>query len=317
MGERPLAIGLDVGGSKVSGVLMSDEGSVLASELLASPADDVEAMVETVVLAAERLRAKGPAAAVGLGAAGMVEHTTGVLRSAPNIAWTEVPLRDLVRRRIGLPCVVDNDANAAAWGEFRFGAGRGLRHVLLVTVGTGIGGGLIQNGRLYRGAHGFAAEIGHIIVEPDGPPCGCGNRGCWEQMASGQALERMAREAALGDPAGPIARTAGGRPPVGPDVVAAAAAGDPAAGTILETVGRRLGEGLAGLANVLDPEAIVVGGGMAEIGAPFLDPARVRFLEAVEAPDHRPEIPILQAVLGNDAGAIGAAAMALEPLEDG
>lgn len=317
MGEQPVAIGLDVGGSKVAGVLMSGDGSVRASVLQASPAEDVEAMLETVVFVAERLRTEGPGAAVGVGAAGMVEHETGVMRWAPNIAWREIRLRDLVQERIGLPCVVDNDANTAAWGECLYGAGRGLRHMLLVTVGTGIGGGLIQDGRIYRGAHGFAAEIGHVIVEPDGPPCGCGNRGCWEQVAGGQALDRLAVEAARRDPDGPIGRATRGSTPAGPDVVAAAAAGDPVAVKILETVGRRLGEGLAGLANVLDPEAIVVGGGVAEIGPPFLDPARARFVETVEAPHHRPEVPILPALLGNDAGAIGAAAMALELLEEG
>ena len=312
MGEQPLAIGLDVGGSKVGGVLMAEDGSVRASERRETPAVDVEAVLETVVLVAKRLRDEGPAAAVGVGAAGMVEFETGVMRWAPNIAWSEVPLRALVERTTGLPCVVDNDANTAAWGEYRFGAGRGLRHALVVTVGTGIGGGMIQDGRLYRGAHGFAAEIGHIIVEPDGPVCGCGNLGCWEQVASGQALDRMAEEAAGRRPDGPIARAAGGAAATGRDVVEAAARGDLESTRILETVGRRLGEGLAGLANVLDPEAIIIGGGVAEIGPPFLDPARARFLETVEAPGHRPEIPIIPAELGNVAGAIGAAAMALE-----
>lgn len=317
MAERPQAIGLDVGGSKVAGILMSEDGTVRELLRLDTPADDVEAVLETVVLVAERLRARGSAAAVGLGAAGMVEFETGVMRWAPNIAWREVPLRELVEEHIGLPCVVDNDANTAAWGEFRFGAGRGLRHALVVTVGTGIGGGLIQDGALYRGAHGFAAEIGHVIVEPDGPICGCGNLGCWEQVASGQALDRMAEGAARLHPEGPIARASGGAAASGRDVVLAAVQGDPGAVTILETVGRRLGEGLAGLANILDPEAIIVGGGVAEIGPPILDPARASFLEAVEAPDHRPEIPILSAELGNDAGAIGAAAMALERLGTG
>lgn len=315
MGEQPAAIGLDVGGSKVSGVLMAADGSVRASALQASPADDVEAMLETVVTVAEGLRERGRASAVGVGAAGLVDHVSGVLRWSPNIAWQEVPLRRLVEERLGLPTLADNDANTAAWGEYRFGAGRGLRHVLLVTVGTGIGGGLIQEGRLFRGAHGFAAEIGHVIVEPDGPLCGCGNHGCWEQVASGQALDRMAQEAARRDPEGAIARAARGSEPAGPHVVEAAAGGDRDAAGILETVGRRLGEGLAGLANILDPEAIVLGGGVAEIGPSLLDPARARFLETVEAPSHRPEIPIVPAVLGNDAGAIGAAAMALELLE--
>lgn len=308
---RSLVLGLDVGGTKAAGVLMDADGSIRATGRLPTPAEDVEGVLETIGRLADQLRERGEAGAIGVGAAGMVEWDTGTMRWAPNIAWRDVPLRELVHERTGLPTVVDNDANTAAWGEYRYGAGRGHRHVLVVTVGTGIGGGIVMDGRLMRGAHGFAAEIGHIIVEPDGPLCGCGNLGCWEQVAGGQALDRLAREAADLDPGGPIASLAGGAEAVGRHVAAAARDGDGEAVRILETVGRRLGEGLAGLANVLDPEVIVVGGGVAEVAA-ILDSARARFREAVEAPDHRPEIPIVPATLGNDAGAIGAAELAVE-----
>jgi len=304
------AIGIDVGGTKVAGLRLAGDGAVLDRTERPTPADDVAATVETVSELAAELAAAG-GEALGVGAAGMVDFDAGVLRYAPNLAWREIPLRDLLSERTGLPCVMDNDANVAAWGEYRFGAARGYRHVLVVTVGTGIGGGIVADGELFRGAHGFAAEIGHIIVEPDGPLCGCGNRGCWEQVASGRALDRLARAEVEQDPAGRIAALAAGAEASGRHVSEAARGGDPPATAIFAAVGRRLGEGIAGLVNILDPEVVIVGGGVAEEGAVLLDPARHAFLDAVEASEHRPEVPILAATLGNDAGAIGAAALGL------
>jgi glucokinase len=189
--------------------------------------------------------------------------------------------------------------------------------MLLVTVGTGLGGGIVTDGRIYRGAHGFAAEIGHVIVEPGGPPCGCGNRGCWEQVASGQAIERAGREAAERYPHSGIARLAEGAPArvTGQLVTRAAQDGDDTARTILAKVGRRLGEGIAGLVNVLDPDVVVVGGGAVEAGDLLLEPARRACAGAVEGSDARPEVPILAAELGNDAGVVGAAALALEAVD--
>jgi glucokinase len=306
------AIGIDVGGTKVAGLLVDEDGRIVASEEQATPADDVDATMDTIYRVAATLADGAEPTAVGVGAAGMVEFAAGTMRSAPNLAWKEVPIRDLVAERTGMRCVVDNDANAAAWGEFRFGAARGYRHVLLVTVGTGIGGGIIADGGLFRGAHGFAAEIGHIIVEPGGPRCGCGNLGCWEQVASGQAIDRLGREEAARRPAGRIAALADGGEVTGHQVALAARENDPAAVAIFSEVGRRLGEGIAGLVNVLDPEVVVVGGGVAEEGDLVLEPARRAFVDTVEAPEHRPEVPIVPAALGNDAGAIGAAALALD-----
>jgi glucokinase len=306
------AIGVDVGGTKVAGLLVGETGEVLAGEERTTPADDVDATMDTIYAVVAALRSTAEPAGVGVGAAGMVDFAAGAMRWAPNLAWKEVPIRDLVRERTGLPCIVDNDANAAAWAEFRFGAATGAGDVLTVTVGTGIGGGIICDGTLFRGAHGFAAEIGHFIVEPGGPRCGCGNEGCWEQVASGQALDRLGREAAVRDPAGRIADLAGGDRVTGRHVSLAAREGDAAAVRIMAEVGRRLGEGIAGLVNVLDPELVVVGGGVAEEGDLILEPARRSFVRTVEAPEHRPEVPIVAAALGNDAGAIGAAALALE-----
>lgn len=311
-----LAVGLDIGGTKVAGMLVRDDGTVVQQTVEQTPAADVDATLETAYEIFAELAHAGEPEAVGVGAAGMVEYETGIIRSTPNLMWRDdFPIRDLVAERIGLPCVVENDANAAAWAEYLFGAGAGYGHVLTITVGTGIGGAVIAGGALYRGAHGFAAEIGHFIVEPGGPRCGCGNLGCWEQVASGRALDRLGREEAARDPSSRIAQIAGEDEVNGMHIGRAAAEGDARAQQIIAEVGRRLGEGLAGLVNILDPEIIVVGGGVAEIGEPLLGPAGRSFLEAVEAPAHRPEIPIVPAKMGNDAGGIGAAMLALQSLQ--
>jgi glucokinase len=311
-----LAIGIDAGGTKVAGLLVDVEkvdDPILDRRLVQTPIQDAEAIARTVVAVARDLvGGVDGVAAVGVGAAGLVDRS-GVLRFAPNMAWREFPLADRVERGVGLPTYVDNDANVAAWGEYRFGAGRGRDDMLLLTVGTGIGGGIISDGRLFRGAHGFAAEVGHIIVEPNGPRCGCGNLGCWEQMASGRAIDRLGREAAREQLDSRLTELAGGDPDRvdGNVVTDAAKEGDPLAMHVLAEVGRRLGEGIAGLVNVLDPEVVVVGGGAVEAGDLLLDPARRAFREAVEAPAHRPDTPIIPAHLGNDAGAVGAADLAV------
>jgi len=317
MPER-VGIGVDAGGTKIEGVVVDcgGGGSILARVVAQTPATDAEAAARTIVAVARELVATHPEAlAVGVGAAGMVDRE-GIMRYAPNVAWREFPLRERIERGVGLPTLVENDANAAAWGEFRFGAGRGSTHMLLVTVGTGIGGGLVTGGTLYRGAHGFAAEIGHIIVEPGGPRCGCGNLGCWEQVASGRAIGRLGREAAREHPQSLLAELAGGDPErvTGPLVTDAAKQDDPVATHVLAEVGRRLGEGIAGLVNVLDPDLVVVGGGAVEAGDLLLEPARRAFVESVEAPEHRPAVPIVPAAMGNDAGAVGGADLAIREL---
>lgn len=316
MGEAE-AIGIDVGGTKINAFRVARDGSILDRSTAPTPAEDQEATLAAMIGLADGLRTER-VAAVGIGAAGLVEVASGVLRFAPNNAWREFPIVARVREAIGLPCQVDNDATVAAWGEYRFGAGRGYRHLLLVTVGTGIGGGIVADGRLFRGAHGFAAEIGHIIVEPGGPECGCGNRGCWEQVAAGRAIDRLGRAAARSPEGAALRDLAGGDAGAvnGRHVTEAAMHGDPTAIGILAEVGRRLGEGIAGLVNVLDPEAVIVGGGAALAGDLLLEPARAAYRDAVQAPEHRPQVPILPAALGNDAGAVGAAALALEELVD-
>lgn len=315
MSDPGEAIGVDVGGSKILAVRTARDGDILDRNEAATPADDEEATMARMVEAAGGLMT-GAVVAVGVGAAGIVDVAHGVLRYAPNLAWRDLPIAERMGSAIGVPCQLDNDANVAAYAEYRFGAGRGYRHLLLVTVGTGIGGGIIADGRLFRGAHGFAAEIGHIVVEPLGPVCGCGNHGCWETVASGSAIGRLGREAARDDPGSVLARLAAGDPEAvtGAIVTRAALEGDPTAVGILGVAGTRLGIGIAGLVNVLDPEVVVVGGGAIAAGDLLLEPARVAFRDTVEGPAWRPSVPIVAAQLGPDAGAVGAAALALEEL---
>ena len=316
--EALAAIGVDAGGTKVLGVVADEHGVVDDRLVDDTPAQDAEASAATIARVAGELAGRHPnVVALGVGAAGMVT-LDGVMRFAPNVAWREFALRERLIASLGLPTIVENDANAAAWGEFRFGAGRGSTYLLMVTVGTGIGGGIVAGGRLFRGAHGFAAEIGHIIVEPEGPLCGCGNRGCWEQVAAGRAIDRGGEVAAREHPESQLAKLAGGDPArvTGRIVTEAAEAGDPMAIRVLATVGRRLGEGIAGLANVLDPDVVVLGGGAVGAGELLIGPARVAFEESVEAARHRPPTRLLVAQLGPMAGAIGAAALALDACRD-
>jgi glucokinase len=307
------AIGLDVGGTKTAALRITADGTVEARTVLPTPASDQVATLATLDAAVSEVLVEG-VSAIGVGAAGLVDVRAGVLLSSPNLAWRDVPLLDRLAGTFGLPVTVDNDATAAAWAESRLGASRGSRDSLFVGVGTGIGGGIVMDGRLLRGAHGFAGEIGHVIVDPAGPLCGCGNRGCWEQVASGLAISRSGRRAVSEHPTSSIARLAEGDAvgATGEVVARAAQEGDEIAIAILAEVGRRLGEGVAGLVNVLDPEVVVVGGGAAEAGDLLLDPAREAYRAAVEGRDRRPAVPIVPAELGNDAGAIGAALLALE-----
>ncbi|MEX0991842.1 MAG: ROK family glucokinase [Actinomycetota bacterium] len=312
------AIGVDVGGTKIAAMRVTAEGEILARETVETPASDAEATLAATEQAA-RAVLSDEVVAVGVGAAGIVDFAAGVLRYGPNLPWRELGVVERITREIGLPCVLDNDANVAAWGEYRFGAGKGTQDMLLVTVGTGIGGGIVSGGKMYRGAHGFAAEIGHVIVDPNGPLCGCGNVGCWEQVASGSAIQRAGREAVPDHPESLISKLASGDAAkvTGPIVTEAAQKDDDIAKRIIREAGRRLGQGIAGLVNILDPDVVVIGGGVVAAGDLVLGPARRAMVDAIEAPEHRPEVPLLAATLGNDAGAVGAAAMALDELGSG
>lgn len=308
-----VAVGIDVGGTKTAAARVGDDGSVLAIETLPTPAEDVDATLATIVKAA-RAVITPDVGAVGIAAAGLVEWGSGELVFAPNLAWRRVSLSTYLESELGLPTVADNDNTAAAWGEYVFGAGRGVTDLLLVGVGTGIGGGIVTGGRLFHGAHGFAAEIGHIVMDPAGPICGCGNRGCWEQLASGQAVVRAARAAIGAKADSSLTATTEGDPSrvTGRMVTRAAQDGDAISVAILADVGRWLGVGIGGLVNILDPEIVVMAGGVAEAGDLVLEPARAAYRDTVEAAELRPDVPIVLAAHGRNTGVVGAAALVLE-----
>jgi len=310
-------IGVDVGGTKVAAGVVDDEGRILVRRQQPTPSTSAQETATVIAELVDALRTDHNVTGVGIGAAGFVDADRSTVLFAPNLAWRDEPLRQEVADKVALPVVVENDANAMAWGEFRFGAGRGEGIMVAVTVGTGIGGGIVLDGRLFRGRWGIGTEVGHLRVVPDGRPCGCGNRGCWEQYASGRALTRAARELASSRPddaARMLELGSGGPDGIdGPEITTAAREGDPAAVECFTTVGRWLGQGLADLAAVLDPGRFVVGGGVIGAGELLLGPARSAYAEALTAHGHRPLADIRPAELGADAGLVGAADLARVP----
>jgi len=312
-----LTVGVDVGGTKIAAGVVDDAGEILVEETEPTPATDPAAIATAIADVVGRLRQSHEIEAVGIGAAGFVDAKRSTILFAPNISWTAEPLAGQVGARIGLPVVVENDANAAAWGEFQFGAGKDVDDLLMIAVGTGIGGGYVTEDRLYRGAFGTAGEVGHLRVVPGGIRCGCGSYGCWEQYASGRALVREARDRVASGlaEAAALSTAADGDAErlTGPMVTKLAQAGDPLARELLAEVGRWLGEGIASLVAVLDPAVVVLGGGVAEAGDPVVAPARTAFARTLPAAAHRPAPDIRPTTLGNRAGMIGAADLARTP----
>lgn len=306
-----LACGIDVGGTKIAGGVVAEDGTILEELRVESPATDAEAIEEAIAGLVAELRLRHEIATVGVGAAGYVDKARAVVLFAPNVAWRNENLKAELEKRVELPVVVENDANAAAWGEFAFGAGADADDLLLVTVGTGVGGGLVLDGEVYRGANGVGAEIGHMRVVPGGVLCGCGKRGCFEQYASGSALVREARAAAMSGAqiAQGMLQRAGGELPriTGPLITEAARDGDQGAIQQLAELGRWLGEGIASLTEILDPEVVVIGGGVSEADELLLGPAREAFTGQLVGRGFRPIPEIRRAQLGNRAGMIGAA----------
>jgi glucokinase len=301
----------DLGGTKIAGGVVDERGVILAEARVGSPAAGAGAMTDAITGIAADLCERHDISSIGVGAAGYVDKARSVVRFAPNIAWRDEDLKCALERHTGLPVVVENDANAAAWAEFAFGAGRGSRDLLLVAVGTGVGGGLVIDGGLFRGANGFGAEIGHMCVVPDGLECGCGRRGCFERYASGSALVGEVRAlAASGAPlALGILRRAGGSAGriTGPVIDEAARDGDRGAIELLAGLGHRLGEGIASLTAILDPGLVIIGGGVSEAGELLLGPLREALGAQLGGRGYRPVPKIRQASLGNRAGLIGAA----------
>jgi glucokinase len=309
-----LTIGIDIGGSKLAAGVVDIEGNVLERLRRPTPSTDPLVTEAVVVEAVRELQRSHDVAAVGVGAAGFIDASRSVVLFSPHLAWRNEPLRSALQGRLGLPVVVENDANAAAWAESRFGAAKGEPVVLCVNLGTGIGGGIVVDDRLWRGGWGMAGEFGHIIVERDGHRCECGNRGCWEQYASGNALVREARElAAANSPValGWLERVNGDVSAItGPVITQAAREGDTAAVELFDDIGQWLGLGLAGLAAAFDPTVFVIGGGVSEAGDLLLESARRSFSRNLTGRGYRPETRIVAARLGNDAGFIGVADLA-------
>ncbi|HEV7482810.1 MAG TPA: ROK family protein [Solirubrobacterales bacterium] len=311
-------IGVDLGGTKaLVGVL--DGTEVLYESREASTGQSEDELVELLVREVSEARDARPGAkAVGLGIPATMDHDRGIAVSAVNLPLSDLPIRDLISDRVGLPVFVDNDGNVAALAEHLYGAAQGKPNTVMLTVGTGIGGGLVLGGEIYRGASGAGAELGHTVIQADGPPCqgNCPNHGCVEALASGTALGREGHAAAESAPDSALGRLlAAGEKVDGTAVTKAAIAGDETAVGVFELIGGRLGVACASFANIFQPDAIVVGGGVIAAGDLLLEPARRELRQRALNPMNK--TPILEATLGNNAGMIGAAALARVDLERG
>ena len=309
------AIGVDLGGTKLLGLAVAGDGTLLAEHRIPTPRGGGAILSALGAMVRELDARVGAASNVGVGAPGLVDRA-GRIRVAPNLPGVrDLDVASGLSQLLGGRRVaVENDATCAGWGERTHGAAAGAANALVVTLGTGIGGGVIVEGRLMRGAHGFGGEIGHMVVDPQGPRCGCGRRGCWERFASGSGLGILAREAAHAGQGARIVELAGGDPEAvrGEHVTRAASEGDREAAVVMDRYGWWLATGLANLANAFDPEIIVLGGGMVSAGEVLLEPARRQFTQLLEGYGVRPPIPIVPAALGERAGAFGAAALARE-----
>lgn len=310
-----LTIGIDVGGTKVLGGVVDESGKVLTTARKDTPRQGGSALTQTIADVAKELLEKYSVSSIGVSAAGFVSSDRKTMLATPNIAdWNGVDLDGQLTKLIGLPVVIENDANAAAWGEAKFGAGKNQDHMMMLTVGTGIGGGIVVNGALYRGAFGIAAEFGHMRVVPDGHICGCGARGCFEQYASGNALLRHAREAINASPE--VARNLLSRGDgtvaglTGQTIAEAAREGDPVALAAFNTTGQWLGAGIASLAVLLDPACVVIGGGVIDAGEILLKPTRESLERNMPFAGKHPYPKIIAAQLGNEAGLVGVADLA-------
>jgi glucokinase len=301
----PRRVGIDVGGTKCLGVVLDQDGSVVEEQRRPTPKgpDDI---VDTLVELAGALGADGW---LGIGVPGLVTRE-GVLRAAPNLVGiSDFHVGRLLGERLGFDVEVDNDGTCACAAEWKAGAAVGCTDMVMVTLGTGIGGGVIAGNQLIRGANGFTGEIGHMVVDADGPPCPCGRRGCWERYASGSGLGALARQAAVGKRLGRVVEIAGGDPEAvrGEHVQAAAREGDAQALAVIDSFGKWTALGLVNLTNALDPQMFVLGGGLAASADLYLAPIQKWFTELLYAPHLRPHPQLRFAALGERAGAVGAA----------
>ncbi len=306
------AIGIDIGGTKIAGAVVSETGEILAEERVATQAGDSVAIIDAVVEMIESLASGRDIVAAGVAAPGFIDVQQSTVYYTPNISWRNEPLREHLLKRLDLDITIDNDANAAGWAEYRFGAGRTVGDMTMLTIGTGVGGAIVSRGNLFRGGFGAGAELGHLRVVPDGLPCGCGARGCIEQYGSGRALLRMAN--GIADVGGIGLALADARREHGEldgvivgDLIAA---GDPGAVHALEELGHWLGQACASLSAVLDPELFVFGGGVAVAGELLLGPIRDSYRQHLPARGYHPEPEFVIAELVNNSGVVGAADLA-------
>lgn len=315
-----LVIGIDLGGTKISAAVADERGQVLGrgrAETRASEGPE-GALGRMIAAVAEAAAAAGvdprQATAIGVGSPGPLDLARGLILGSPNLGWHDFPLRDRLAAHFGLPVALDNDCKAGGLGELRFGAGQGARHLIYVGVGTGIGGAVILDGRLWYGATGNAAELGHTVVDLDGPPCGCGARGCVEAIASGSALARLGRAAARAGRAPGLLALAGGDPDRidGGTVAAAARAGDPEARAIWDRAIRALGAALATFVNAFSPEVVVLGGGVAEKNGPAYVAAVAEAAGHLALRANWAPVRVVPAALGGDSALLGAVALALD-----
>jgi glucokinase len=310
-----LAIGIDVGGTKVLGGVVDEDGKILATSRKETPREGGHALTQTIADVAHELMQSHRVSSVGVSAAGFISSDRKTMLATPNIKnWNGVNLHSELSKNISLPIVLENDANAAAWGESRFGAGRGFPDMVMVTLGTGIGGGIVIGESIFRGSFGMGAEIGHFRMVPDGHICGCGIRGCFEQYASGTALLRHAREAIeLNPDAGKVFLEKSGESLnelSGSSLTQAARDGDPIALSAFGELSKFLGAGLASLSAILDPEIFIIGGGVIDAGEIVLAPTRRSMLELMPFSGQHPTPKIVAAQLGNSAGLVGVADLA-------
>ena len=309
-----LAVGVDLGGTKIAAGVVDEAGRIMLETRRPTPTESADAVVEAIVEVIEELRAQHPVTSVGVGAPCFIANDRDYIMFTANLPIRDVRLGSLISTRTGLPTVIENDANAAAWAEFTFGAGRGATDMVMITLGTGIGGGIVTNGQLVRGAFGVAAEVGHIEVVPGGRRCGCGLDGCWEAHASGSGFVRTARELAAARTAEASLLLSMGDGTAdgiqGLHVTEAARKGDPVALAAFEVTGVLVGRGLAMLGTILDPSTYVIGGGLSDAADLFLDTVQRAYGDHISARAHRPQAEFKVAVLGNAAGIVGAADLA-------
>ncbi len=314
-----LTIGVDVGGTSVRAGVVDADGTILDTARTPTPRS-VGALEAALARVIGELAARHPVGSVGLALAGFITPDRRGVRFAPHLSWRDAPVADRIAERVGLPVVVEHDANAAALAERHFGAAAGASTVVFVAIGTGIGSALLLDGHVYRGAFGVAPELGHLPVVPEGRPCPCGKNGCWERYCSGTALaatavELLARNGSRSPVLRRLVRSDPGRV-TGQRVAAAAREGDPVACAAMDELARWLGTGLAVVADVFDPELIVIGGGVSESAPLFLDEAREHYARMVTGAGRRPLARIRTAQLGDSAAVVGAARLAREVLAD-